>query len=82
MYQPRRCDAFRRYIMTLQFKKLSHSLNECKYHVVFCPKYRYPILQDEIVEYAIVQIYRLCRQKDGVEVVELNVQKDHIHLIV
>ena len=26
--------------MARQFKKLAHSLYECKYHVVFCPKYR------------------------------------------
>lgn len=33
--------------MTRQFKKLAHSLYECKYHIVFCPKYRYKVLQDE-----------------------------------
>ena len=68
--------------MTRQFKKLSHSLYECKYHVVFCPKYRYKILQDEVAKYVTQQIYRLCDQKDGVEVIELNVQKDHVHLVV
>jgi len=68
--------------MTRQFKKLSHSLYECKYHVVFCPKYRYKILQDEVAKYVMQQLYRLCDQKDGVEVIELNVQKDHVHLVV
>jgi putative transposase len=34
--------------MTRQFKKLAHSLYKCKYHVVFCPKYRYRIMQDEV----------------------------------
>ena len=46
------------------------------------PKYRYKILQDEIAKYVRQQIYRLCDQKDGVEVIEVNVQKDHVHLIV
>lgn len=68
--------------MTRQFKKLSHSLYECKYHVVFCPKYRYKIRQDEGVKHVVQQIYRLCNQKDGVEVIELNVQRDHVHLVV
>ena len=68
--------------MTRQFKKLSHSLYECKYHIVFCPKYRYKILQDEVAKYVQQQIYRLCDHKDGVEVIELNVQKDHVHLVV
>ena len=68
--------------MTRQFKRLAHSLYECKYHVVFCPKYRYKIFQDEVSNYVEQQIYRLCSQKDDVEVVEVNVQPDHIHLVV
>ena len=50
--------------------------------IVFCPKYRKKILQDDIAEYIKQQIYILCRQKDLVEVLELNVQVDHVHLIV
>ena len=68
--------------MTRQFKKLAHSLYECKYHIVFCPKYRYKILQNEVAKYVTQQIYRLCDHKDGIEVVELNVQQDHVHLVV
>ena len=68
--------------MPRQFKRLAHSIYECKYHVVFCPKYRYRILRDEVAEYTQQQIYRLCQQKDGVEVLELNVQLDHVHMIV
>jgi len=65
-----------------EFNKLSHTIYECMYHVVFCPKYRKKILQDDIAEYIKQQIYILCRQKDLVEVLELNVQVDHVHLIV
>ena len=68
--------------MTRQFKRLAHSIYECKYHVVFCPKYRYRILRDEVAEYTRQQIYRLCQQKGEVEVLELNIQADHIHLVV
>jgi putative transposase len=48
---------------------------------VFCPKYRYRILKDEIGEYVRREIEQLCRQKEQVEVVELNVQSDHVHLV-
>jgi len=65
-----------------RFKRLSHSLYECKYHVVFCPKYRYRIFKDGVGEYTQQQVYRLCQQKDQVEVLELNVQPDHVHLVV
>lgn len=68
--------------MSKRFRKLAHSLYECKYHIVFCPKYRYRILQDEVGEYVKQQIYHLVRQRDGVEVMELNVQPDHVHLVV
>ena len=68
--------------MQKRFKKLSHTIYECKYHVVFCPKYRYRILKDDIAESVRQQIYRLCQQKDKVEVLELNVQRDHVHLVL
>ena len=65
-----------------RFKKLSHTIYECKYHVVVCPKYRYRIFKGEIGEYTRQQVYVLCKQKDLVEVMELNVQPDHIHLVM
>jgi len=68
--------------MTRRFRKLAHSLYECKYHIVFCPKYRYKILDEIVSKYVYQEIYRLCNQKDGIEILELNVQPDHIHLIV
>lgn len=68
--------------MSSEFKKLSHSIYQCKYHIVFCPKYRYRVLAGEIGEYTKREIYRLCEQKEGVEVLEANVQADHVHLIL
>ena len=67
---------------TRRFKKLAHSLYECKYHIVFCPKYRYKILDEKVALYVKQEIYRLCNQKQGIEVIELNVQPDHVHLIL
>jgi putative transposase len=65
-----------------QFKRLSHSIYQCKYHIVFCPKYRYRIFKDDIAEYARQQIYQLCKQKELLEVLELNVRTDHIHVVM
>lgn len=50
--------------------------------MVFCPKYRYQILRDEVAEYTRQQIYGLCQQKEGAEVLELSVQPDHVYLVV
>ena len=55
---------------------------ECKYHIIFCPKYRFKIFDDEIANYTGQEIYILCRQKDKLDVLELNVQKDHIHVVL
>lgn len=68
--------------MTRQFRKLAHSLYECKYHIVFCPKYRYKLMQGDVVKYVTQQVYRLSDQKDGIEVLEVNVQEDHVHMVV
>ena len=67
--------------MKKQFKKLSHSIYLCKYHVVFCPKYRYRIFEGEIAHFADQQIRKLLSYKGDIEVLELNVQPDHIHLV-
>ena len=68
--------------MSKRFRRLSHTIYECKYHLIFCPKYRRRILKDEIREYTRREIENLLRQKDGIEVIEMNVQSDHIHLVV
>jgi len=67
--------------MSKRFRKLSHTLYECKYHIVFCPKYRLRIFDDRIGEYARQQLYFLSRQKDLVEIMEMNIQNDHIHMV-
>ena len=67
--------------MTRDFKKLAHSIYECKYHVVFCPKYRFRILKGELGAYVAEKIQKLSKQKDGVEILELNVLPDHVHLV-
>ena len=68
--------------MTRQFKRLSHSLYECKYHIVFCPKYRHRIFKDDLAAYTQQTIQELCRRKEDVEVLEVNVRPDHVHLVV
>jgi putative transposase len=65
-----------------RFRKLTHTIYECKYHIVICPKYRYRIFEGEVAEYTRQKLYQLCREKDLVEILEMNIQKDHIHLVV
>jgi putative transposase len=68
--------------MKSQYKRLSHSIWLCKYHIVFCPKYRYKILEGRAEVFVRNNLYRLCGQKDQVTVEEVNIQPDHVHLII
>jgi putative transposase len=80
MNLPGRCDPNqRRFIMTERFRRLSHTIYECKYHIIFSLKYRYRILKDDIGEYSRQPIYQLCKQKGEGEGIELNIQPDLIH---
>ena len=65
-----------------RFQKLTHTIYECKYHIVFCPKYRYKILKGEVAEYCRQQLYSLVRGKELIELLELNIQSDHIHMVI
>ncbi|WP_028321716.1 IS200/IS605 family transposase [Desulfatiglans anilini] len=63
-----------------RFRKLSHTIWHCQYHVVWLPKYRFRILTGSIREACEVAIRSICGFA-GCEVVELNVQPDHVHLV-
>jgi len=64
-----------------QFNKLAHALWQCKYHVVWCPKYRFRILKGEIGKSVREIIRQLCEWKK-VEILEGNIQHDHVHLVL
>jgi putative transposase len=60
---------------------LSHTRWDCKYHIVFSPKYRRKEIFGKLKK-DIGQILReLCDHK-GVEIVEANACVDHIHMLV
>ena len=68
--------------MTTKYKRLSHSVWLCTYHIVFCLKYRYKVLQGKAEVLVRNQLYRLSAQKDHVLIEEVNIQSDHVHLII
>ena len=64
-----------------QFKKLSHTVWDCKYHVVWCPKYLFRILKGDVAKSVRVIIRKLCEWKN-IEIIAGNVQLDHVHLVI
>jgi len=63
-----------------RFKKLSHTIWHCEYHIVWVPKCRYRVMQGKIKEVELC-VREQTRQM-GCETQELNVQADPVHLIV
>ena len=64
-----------------RFRKLSHSIWHCQYHIVWVPKYRFRILSGKVGA-EVVRCVRAFSERMGSEIVELNVQNDHVHLLV
>ena len=64
-----------------EIKTLSHSTYRCQYHIVFAPKYRRKEIYGKIRKDIGEIIRKLCEQK-GVEIIEAEACKDHIHLLV
>ena len=63
-----------------RFRKLTLFIWHCQYHIVWVPKYRYRVLSGQIAEEVNKCIRGFSEQKEG-EVIELNVQIDHVHLL-
>jgi len=64
-----------------RFRKLSHSIWHCQYHIVWVPKYRFRVLTGPVAG-EVARCTRAFSEQKGAEIVELNVQIDHVHLLV
>ena len=64
-----------------KYKKQSHVVYKCDYHIVWVPKYRFRMLTGEVGRLVDQDIRKLSEWL-GCEVVELNVQSDHVHIVV
>jgi len=60
---------------------LAHTKWNCKYHIVFAPKYRRQVIYGKIKNDIGKILRKLCEQK-GVEILEATACTDHIHMVV
>ena len=60
---------------------LAHTKWNCKYHIVFAPKYRRQEIYGKI-RVEIGKILRLLCQRKEIEIIEAECCKDHIHMLV
>ena len=67
--------------MSNDLNKLSHTTWNCKYHIVFAPKYRRQVFyREKRIEIGKI-LRKLCEWK-GVEIVAAEVCPDHIHMLL
>lgn len=60
---------------------LAHTMWECKYHLVFAPKYRRQVIYGELKKDIGKILRELCERKD-IEIIEAELCPDHIHMLV
>ena len=64
-----------------KYKKQSHVVYKCDYHIVWVPKYRFRILTGEVGKLMDKDI-RMYSEWLGCEISELNVRVDHVHVVL
>ena len=60
---------------------LSHTTWNCKYHIVFAPKYRRKIIYGELKQDIANILSMLCKRKE-VHIIEAEICPDHVHMLV
>ncbi|GJM56234.1 IS200/IS605 family transposase [Granulimonas faecalis] len=65
----------------MEYKSNNNVVYSCRYHVVFCPKYRRAVLVDG-VDVRFKEIAAQVASELSFEVVEMEVMPDHVHLLL
>ena len=67
--------------MKLDVSSLAHTKWNCKYHIVFAPKFRRKVIYGKIKEDIGKMLRKLCEYK-GIEILETEACPDHIHMLI
>lgn len=62
-----------------EYRSHAHSISLCKYHFVWCPKYRHGML--ELVRDELAELFRGTAERSGHEIVSMEIATDHVHLV-
>ena len=65
----------------MQYKSNHNVVYSCKYHVVWCPKYRRKVLVNE-VQTRLRELISFVCSEFAVELIEMEIMPDHVHLLV
>lgn len=65
----------------MEYKSNNNVVYSCKYHVVFCPKYRRSVLINGADVRLKELIQQTCEQLN-VEIIEMEIMPDHVHYLI
>ena len=65
----------------MDVNSLAHTKWNCKYHVVFAPKFRRKIIYNELRQ-DIGKIIRMLCERKGITIIEAELCPDHIHMLI
>ena len=65
----------------MNYKSNRNIVYSCKYHVVWCPKYRRKVLVNGVDNRLKELITQIC-QEIQVEIIEMEIMPDHVHLLI
>ena len=65
----------------MKYKSNHNVVYSCKYHVVWCPKYRRKVLVNG-VDVRIKELISAIRQEISVDVIEMEIMPEHVHLLL
>jgi putative transposase len=65
----------------MKYKSNNNIVYSCKYHIVWCPKYRRKVLLDKVGERLKEIILDVCKEYD-IEMIEMEIMPDHVHILI
>jgi putative transposase len=65
----------------MEYKSNTNIVYSCKYHVVWCPKYRRGVLEGAVEKDLKAIIHQVAKERKA-EVMILEVMPDHVHLLI
>lgn len=66
--------------MTHEYKSIAHAKTSLRYHIIFSTKYRRKALVG--IEETVLEAFRRAEAQSDFRIIEMNTDKDHIHLLV
>ena len=65
----------------MKYKSNNNVVYSCKYHVVWCPKYRRKVLINGIDVLLKSLIQEICNEY-RIDIIEIEIMPDHVHLLI